>query len=227
LAKAVAHLKVCAMRGMAAIFGVLMAGPALAHPHVFIDAGIEVLINDRNEATGLRISWTYDDLYSLYVIGDMGLDPDWDGKLTPDEVDRLSGFDMAWIPEFRGDTYALMGDAELALSGPTDWGAGYAGGRITSTHLRTFSEPVPLGSMPLIVQVYDPGYYTAYTIPDAAVLTGGAGCQAETFIPDVEAADKALLAALAEFTPDVDVEMSFPAVGKNYAEEVRITCPAK
>ncbi len=214
------------MRGLAAILGVLSAGPALSHPHVFIDTGIEVLINADNQATGLRISWTYDDLYSLYIVGDMGLDPDWDGKLTPQEEARLAGFDMKWDPGFPGDTYALVKDADLALSRPGDWGASYAGGRITSTHVRTFAAPVPLGEVPLIVQVYDPGYYTAYTIPKAPVLTGGTGCQAETFIPDFDAADEALLAALAEFTPDVDLEMSFPAVGKNYAEEVRITCAA-
>jgi ABC-type uncharacterized transport system substrate-binding protein len=227
LAKAVPTLTLRAMRGIAAILGVLTAGPVSAHPHVFIDTGIEVLINDRNEATGLRISWTYDDLYSLFIIGDMGLDPDWDGVLTPEESAQLAGFDMQWDPSFLGDTYALVNDTELALSRPTDFGASYAKGRITSTHLRTFDQPVPLGAVPLIVQVYDPGYYSAYTIVGDAVLTGGAGCLAETFVPDIDAADAALLAALQEFTPDVDLEMSFPAVGKNYAEEVRVTCPAR
>jgi ABC-type uncharacterized transport system substrate-binding protein len=203
------------------------AGPALSHPHVFIDTKVEVLINADNAATGVRISWTYDDLYSLYIVGDMGLDPDWDGKLTPEEQAQLSGFDMNWIPGFAGDTYVLMKDAELALSGPQDWTAGYDAGRITSSHMRVFDAPVPLGGEPLIVQVYDPGYYTAYTIAHDPVLTGGAGCMAETFVPDLDAADEALLAALQEFTPDADVEMSYPAVGKNYAEEVRVTCAAQ
>ena len=206
---------------------ILVAGPALAHPHVFIDTRVEVLVNASNQATGVRISWTYDDLYSLFIIGDMGLDPDWDGVLTPDEQARLAGFDMNWDPGFPGDTYAVVNDGELALSRPTEFGASYAKGRITSTHLRTFDAPVALGAVPLIVQVYDPGYYTAYTIAEDPVLTGGAGCLAETFIPDIDAADEALLAALQEFTPDVDLEMSFPAVGKNYAEEVRITCAAQ
>ncbi len=215
------------MRDAALILGILWAGPALSHPHVFIDTRVEVLINDRNEATAVRISWTYDDLYSLFIIGDMGLDADWDGHLTPEEETRLAGFDMEWDPGFAGDTYVLQNDVERALSPPTDTGAGYAEGRITSTHLRTFAAPVPLGAVPLIVQVYDPGYYTAYTISTDPVLIGGVGCLAETFIPDIDAADEALLSALQEFTPDVDLEMSFPAVGKNYAEEVRVTCAAR
>lgn len=202
------------------------AGPALAHPHVWIDTRIEVILNDRNEATGVRVSWTYDDLYSLYVVGDMGLDPDWDGKLTPEEEARLSGFDMKWDPGFPGDTYALQGEAPLALSRPKDWTAGYADGKITSTHLRSFDAPVPVGELPLIVQVYDPGYYVAYAIPFDPVVTGGTGCTAQVFQPDLDEAEEQLLEALSEYTPDVDLEAEFPAVGAQFAEEVRVTCAA-
>jgi ABC-type uncharacterized transport system substrate-binding protein len=204
----------------------LTTGPLVAHPHVWIDTGIEVILNDRNEATGVRISWTYDDLYSLYIVGDMGLDPDWDGKLTPEEEAKLSGFDMKWDPGFPGDTYVLIGEDALELSRPTDWTASYDGAKITSTHLRTFAAPVPVGEVPLIVQAYDPGYYVAYSIPDRPEVTGGTGCTAQTFVPDLDEAQQQLMEALAEYTPDVDIEAEFPAVGANFAEEVRVTCAA-
>jgi ABC-type uncharacterized transport system substrate-binding protein len=202
------------------------AGPALAHPHVWIDSRIEVILNDRNEATALRISWTYDDLYSLYIVGDMGLDPDWDGKLTAEEEAQLSGFDMEWIEGYAGDTFPLMQGAALPLSGPRDWTASYTGGKITSTHLRDFAVPVPVGAEPLVVQVYDPGYYTAYSILTGPMVTGGQGCSAQVFEPDLDAADAALQEALKEYTPDVDLEAEFPAIGANYADEVRVTCAA-
>lgn len=211
---------------MASLLSLIAAGPAVAHPHVWIDTRIEVILNDRNEATGLRISWTYDDLYSLYVVGDMGLDPDWDGVLTPEEVASLSGFDMEWIEGFEGDTYALKAGVPLALSGPRDWTAGYAGGKITSTHVRDFAVPVPVGADALVVQAYDPGYYVAYAIPFDPVVTGGVGCSAQVFVPDLDAADAALQEALKEYTPDVDLEAEFPAIGASFAEEVRLTCAA-
>lgn len=199
---------------------------ALAHPHVWIDAQVEVILNAANEATEVRISWTYDDLYSLYVVGDMGLDPDWDGKLTPEEEAKLAGFDMNWDPGFPGDSYALMADKPLALSRPVEFFASYANGKITTTHLRRFDVPVPVGAEPLIIQAYDPGYYVAYSIPFDPVVTGGKGCVAQVFVPDLDAADEALQAALAEYTPDIDLEAEFPAIGANYAEEVRVTCAA-
>ena len=218
-------------RGMGGIVGLLgagllAAGPALAHRHVWIDTRIEVILDAENQATGLRISWTYDDLYSLYIIGDKGLDPDWDGALTPEEVAGLAGFDMAWDEGFAGDTYALTGDRALALSRPVEWTAGYAGGKISSTHLRLFDVPVPVDAVPLVVQVYDPGYYVAYAIPFDPVVTGGVGCSAQVFVPDLDAADEALKAALSEYTPDIDLEAEFPAIGAAYAEEVRVTCAA-
>lgn len=203
------------------------AGAAAAHPHVWIDTRIEVILDADNRSTGVRISWTYDDLYSLYVVGDMGLDPDWDGSLTAEETARLSGFDMNWAADFPGDTYALLGEAELPLSRPKDWTASYADGKITTTHLRSFATPVALsGTVPLILQAYDPGYYIAYSIPFDPVLTGGQGCKAQVLVPDLDAVESELLAALSEFTPDIDLEAEFPAVGAKFAEEVRVTCNA-
>ena len=203
-----------------------LATPAVAHPHLFVDSGIEVLIDDQNRATGVRISWTYDEYYSLFIIGDMGLDPDWDGALTADETARLSGFDMRWDADFPGDTYALKGDADLALSRPKDWSAGYAEGKITSVHVRVFDHPVSLTDDPLIVQVYDPGYYVLYTIAQDPVLTGGEGCTATAYAPDITEADQALKDALAEYSADENLEADFPAIGKAFAEEIRVSCAA-
>jgi ABC-type uncharacterized transport system substrate-binding protein len=56
----------------------LLPAPALAHPHVFVDASVEVVFDAQNRATGLRIGWTYDDLFSLMIVEDRGLDPDYD-----------------------------------------------------------------------------------------------------------------------------------------------------
>jgi polyphosphate kinase len=87
----------------------------------------------------------------------MGLDPDWDGTLAPEDEARLSGFDMNWDAGLPGDTYALPGEAPLTLSRPREWTASYVDGKITSSHLRSFDAPVPVRAAPLIVLACDPG----------------------------------------------------------------------
>lgn len=202
----------------------LAAPAAQAHPHIFIDTGLEVIFDDQARATAVRVTWTYDDFYSLLMIEDRKLDADHDGKLTPEEEAALSGFDMNWDADYQGDLFVLAGDFQVPLSRPSDWTASYADGRITSTHLRTFTEPLAPGA-PLVIQVYDPGYYTAYYIAGQPVLTGaGDRCTVQVFEPDREAADARLMAAIEEMGASGDLEMDFPAIGEAYSEEARVTC---
>lgn len=214
------------MRHLLALLLLLSPAAALAHPHIFIDTRYEVILNDRNEATALRIGWTYDDLYALLIFGDLALDPDGDGLLTPEEEGRLNGFDMKWIEGFEGDTYVLMDGQPLAISGPRDWTASWADGKLSSTHIRDLVTPVPVAEVPLVIQAYDPGYYVAHVILPPAVVTGGTGCMAQVFEADLDAADTALQEALAEYAPGADVEGQFPAVGAKFSDEVRVTCAA-
>jgi ABC-type uncharacterized transport system substrate-binding protein len=204
----------------------LIPAPALAHPHVFVDASIEVIFDADRRATGLRIGWTYDDLFSLMIVEDRGLDPDYDSILTDTDKARLAGFDMQWEEGFPGDTYALLGGADQPLSSPSGFTASYDGGKITSTHVRMFDAPLAIETDPLVIQVYDPGFYTSYAIVTAPVLTGGAGCSAQVFTPDLAAAEAIYLAAISKMAGSADVEGNFPAIGAAYAEEARITCAA-
>ena len=143
---------------------------ALAHPHVFVDATIEVIFDATGRAEALRIGWTYDALFSLTYVTERGLDPDFDGVLTADEQAALAGFDMGWQEGFAGDTYALLGDQPLGLSAPSETSAQYLDGRLISSHLRRIEPPVTPGleDAALVVQVYDPSFYTSYKIGRAS-----------------------------------------------------------
>lgn len=201
---------------------------ANAHPHIFIDSGIETVFNAQGQVEALRISWAYDDFYSLVSIEDRGMDPDGDSKLTPEEQARLAGFDMGWDADYDGDLYVLHAGSPIAMGRPEEPTARYENGIITSTHLRKLVTPLAPGADGLVVQVYDSGYYTAYTINAETQMTNApAGCKAEVFEPDLDTADRTLQDRLQEYTADQNVEAEFPAVGAVYADEVRITCPAR
>jgi ABC-type uncharacterized transport system substrate-binding protein len=211
--------------------GVLCLGagvqPARAHPHIFIDTGLEAIFDDQGRVTALRISWAYDDFYSLLTVQDMGLDADGDGVLTPDDLAQLRGFDMNWDADYDGDLYVLAGEMAVAMGRPEAPDVTYQNGIITSIHTRQLAQPVAPGPDGLVFQVYDSGFYTAYSINPLVTLTAApVGCAAQVFEPDLTAADEALQKVLAEYAPSDDLEMDFPAVGANYADEARVTCPA-
>ncbi len=205
----------------------LTAAPAAAHPHIFIDTGMAVTLDADHRATSVRVVWVYDDFYSLVMLQDRGLDPDGDSKLTPEEEVKLSGFDMGWDADFAGDLYVLdIGETPVALGRPRDWSARVEQGRIVSVHVRDIVTPVPVADQPLVIQVYDPTYYVAYTILGTPSLAGpgAADCAVQVFEPDMTAAQEKLQAILQEYTADQSVEQDYPAVGATFADEARVTC---
>jgi ABC-type uncharacterized transport system substrate-binding protein len=202
-----------------------LSAPALAHPHVFVDTGLRLIFDDQGRLAAVRVTWAYDELFSLLVLEDRELDKDYDGKLTEAEQAALKGFDMDWPDWFEGDLFLTAGGEKIEMSGPMEITATLADSRIVTTHLRALETRLEVGEQPVVFQVYDPGYYTGYEISLPVKIIGREGCAAKVFMPDLDAAQKELQDALAEYTPSEDLEeMGWPAVGASFAEEVRLTC---
>ncbi len=209
-----------------ALVATLHAAPVLAHPHIFVDAEIEVVFDEAGDPKGVWISWAYDPFFSMLLVSDMGLDPDFTGEITEEERPELDGFDMNWIEDYHGDTHASQDGAPLELTGPLEWESDYRDGQLYSRHLRHFiDQPDP--TQEWSVEVYDPTYYTSYGIVGTPKITGRSDCTARIFEPDWDAAGAQLEAALDEVLgAGGDIEADFPAVGALFAEEVRIECAA-
>ncbi len=210
------------------LMAALLSAPlsAAAHPHIFVDTTVEVIFDEQGRVAAVRIGWVYDEFISLSIIESQDLDPDYDGVLTPEARVALSGFDMDWDADYAGDTYLTLGGVPLALARPSDWTADYADDKVSSTHIRRLEKPVDVADAPLVIQSYDPGFYTAYTVIGTPALTGRDDCAAEMFSPDTDAADQALLSALAQLPTTADAEIAYPEVGATYAQEIRISCDA-
>lgn len=202
------------------------ATPLGAHPHIFVDTGFEVIVDAEGRLTHLRITWAYDEFYSLLVTEDRGLDPDYDGVLTQAEVASLNGFDMQWIEGFNGDTVLLEGGEEVALSGPQDVETRFADGRIITSHLRAVEGPAP-DADGLVIKPYDPTYYTAYEVTQKVTIQGSETCRARVKMPDMNADLRALQQDLSTLDANTDPsDVGLPEIGEALANEVVITCDA-
>lgn len=203
---------------------IVLSEHAVAHPHVFIDTGLEVVFDQAGWTTGIRVTWTYDEFYSLMIMEERQLDMDGDGHLTDPEKAGLAGFDMDWKTEYPGDTYALADDVPLGLSRPSDFTADIRDGRIVSTHLRKLEPPFRPEATALVVKSYDPSYYFSYTIPRNAALAGAPDCSSTLFPADPTVAKDKARSFLTAYSKGGGLDQNFPRIGEFFADEVKVKC---
>ena len=201
-----------------ALFG---AGPALAHPHIFVDARSGFVFNEAGQLSALRIQWTYDAFTSLTLFDILDLDKDNDGLL--DDADRAAivAGETDWQDDYKGDTYLEAGGVDIPLARPLNGSAWLADDRISVAFDLPLQAPLELNGT-VLLKLYDPSYYYAYTVVGLEETDMGE-CMAElrNFEPDAATAElQAELALLSqEETPEQE------DVGRLFADEVRLTCP--
>ena len=202
--------------------------PALGHPHIFVDAGLQVYFDDEGQLAALRITWVYDEFFSMLMLSDLDLDSGFSGDLSPEDHEDLQGFDMHWMDGYHGDVFVTLDGSLLDLTGPLEWTSDVIDGQLVSTHMRALEQRAAPGEAPIVIEVYDPTYYTSYRIVGTPDLQGREDCRVRIFEPDWDAADAQLQAALDEMMgsglDDFDIETDFPAVGRLFADEARIEC---
>ncbi|MEO1680296.1 MAG: DUF1007 family protein [Pseudomonadota bacterium] len=212
--------------GLLTLLPLLVPVQATAHPHIFVDAGLTLIHDSKGRVTDIEVRLHYDELFSLLLLEDMGLDPDYDGVLTADENETIVGFDLYWPEGFEGDVYIEAGGAPVPLGPPEAGDARLEeSGQLYGAHRRKLARPVD-PSEGVVIKVYDPTFYTAYSIVVADVQST-AGCGVPVFTPDLDEAYGQLAEALAELGAEVGDPwemIDFPPVGDRFAEEVRLDC---
>ncbi len=205
----------------------LAPAPAVAHPHVFVQAGVDIVFDRKGRLSHIKVTWGYDAFYSLLIAEDQGLDQDGDGALTAREEAKLSGFDAKWAPGFNGDLVATLEGQPLKLSGPLKPTATMVDGQIISTHVREVSGAPFVGSDTLSVQAYDESYYTSYDLTLPVRLIGNGQCSIRRIEPDIDGELAQMQAMLLSIDADADLEeMDIPLIGGAFATEILVSCPS-
>ena len=199
---------------------ILAATSAGGHPHVFVDVALRFESDAQGRLTGVEVTWSYDDFFSLLILSDMGLDPDGDGQLTDAELARLKGFDLEEWPEgFEGDLYIHAGDEKIALAHPVPEAVRMEAGRIVATHRRGFGPVAPDG---LRVEPYDPTYFVDYTLTGPVVLPNA--CAYAITEPDLDESQQAFRNMVAELS--AEEQYDGVEVGNLFSDIMVISCRA-
>ncbi len=214
------------MRWILTLFTFCLPVPVLAHPHVFIDTGLEFIVDDAGNLTHVRVTWAYDELYSLFELEDRKLDQDGDGILSESEQAFLAGFDAQWIEGYNGDLVVRADGQIIPLSGPMEPTATTDNGRIVSTHLRAV-EGEPVAAAALSAKAFDETYYTAYEVTRPVTVSSNLTCQIERTDPDIDGQLAQMRAFLLTLDANYDLEENdIPLVGESFATEIRVSCPS-
>jgi ABC-type uncharacterized transport system substrate-binding protein len=208
---------------LAASLLLVWAQPSGAHPHVFIDAGLTLATDAEGRVTGVEVTWLYDELYTLILLQDYGLDEDFDGRLTEAEVRETLGFDLNWNSGFEGGLVLNRGGETLALGAPEPVSMTLRpDGRIETVHRRPVTGDPGAGEIE--AQVYDEAFFIAFEATLPSSVSGAPDCAPELVRADLDAAYAALEAELAAIGGAVAAEDNFPAVGALFADKLVFSC---
>lgn len=204
----------------AAVVGTWPSAPQ-AHPHIFIDAGLRLVVEE-GRVTQVEVTWLYDELYSLLLLEDHGLDPDFDLVLTEEEVAQILGFDLEWTHGFEGGLEMHRGEAAFTFGPPEPVSLELVGpGQLRTVHRRTVTDPGGQGEWR--AQVYDQEFYVAFEMTGEMVVTG-ADCTPDLLRADLDAAYDGLEAAMEAIGGAVSAEDNFPPIGALFADSVVFEC---
>ncbi|MBO9409294.1 DUF1007 family protein [Shimia sp. R9_1] len=196
---------------------------AKAHPHVFVDGGVDFVFDAENRLTALNVTWLYDAFETLYILSSYGMSLNAEGSL--DEADRqeLIRIRSNWPLDFNGSAHLSVHGERVSLDWPKDLDAQLIDGRLQLTFTRDLKTALPLGASPAEVAFYESTYFFAFSITDTPELLGPAeGCRAEVIPFNPALKNNSLQASLAllsrEETP------SIPNVGKEFADRIILIC---
>lgn len=157
------------IRTIAAALAAFCAGtaPGLAHPHIFIDAGLVVVFDGSGEVASIRHEWRFDPLMSAWQT--QGMDADGDGTVGEVELAEIAAETMRGLAPQRFYTRAGEGVANLPLAGMDDARMWSEDGRTMLVFGLEPQSPYRIAER-LEIAVFDPEYYVAFSFADPTMV---------------------------------------------------------
>ncbi len=205
--------------------GLLLApAPALAHPHIFIDAKATIVFNDAGELIAIRNTWTFDEGFSVWQT--QGLDTNNDGTTSSEEMQELADENMTGLAEYGFYTFAGEGDETLPFASMDDARFVFESGRSTLTFGVEPQGPYRIREA-LEIAINDPEYYVSITFADVSAVTlenPPEGCNVRLDPP--ETMSDALAEQLYSLPPDVtQLPPELAAALRGVQGAIVVTCP--
>jgi ABC-type uncharacterized transport system substrate-binding protein len=214
-------LKRAAAHATLAAFLAGTATPALAHPHVFAEASLEIAVDAKGDVQALRHVWRFDDLFSSTVL--LEFDANADLALDTDELETVGKVIHESLAEFGYFQFVTIDGRDIEMRPPERIIADFQ-----DNQLIILFESKPAQSLHLAgtagFGVYDPTFYTAIDFyeDDKLTVTGlPAGCARAVVRPDP---DEAIAMNQQTLTDAFFADPSGNDMSKIFATRLELTC---
>ena len=209
---------------LAGVTALLATGQAaLAHPHVFAEARLDVVLSAEGAVKSLQHLWRFDDVFSSTVL--VEFDKNGDLKLDEAELGAVSQTVKDSLAEYGYFQVVTAGGKDVAMSKPDRLIADFKDNQLIILFESTPAAPMPLTGK-LTFGVYDPTFYTAIDFTEDSYLKvdGMPGrCKSTVVRPDP---DEALAANQGTLTDAFFNDPAGTNMSKIFATRLELECAA-
>jgi ABC-type uncharacterized transport system substrate-binding protein len=139
----------------------LLPVAAGAHPHIFVEHHMQVLF-DQSGATGLRMVWSFDEMYSSTLRSDYTETPK--GPITAKDVQSLRDTHFAPVAGKHFFALATINGEPVPLEHFTDFDAKFVDDKAIYSFTIPLKPVKPAAKNTLEVTIFDPEYYIDFEL---------------------------------------------------------------
>jgi ABC-type uncharacterized transport system substrate-binding protein len=207
---------------MAALAAAFTPLPALAHPHIFAEARLEIAGGADGNVEELQNVWRFDEVFSSSVLLDF--DKNTDLKLDAKELAELGETMRTSLADYHYFTTITLNGAVIGITKPDAIHVSLQDNQLMVIFAVKPVKPVPLKGR-LTFGIYDPSMYTSIDFPtDGDLIVKGAGfdkCQHKVVRPDP---DEVLSQNSASLTDAFFNDPTGTDMTKLFATRMEVTC---
>jgi len=206
--------------------GLCIALPAIAvaHPHVFADASLEVVVSSDRTVKSLGHVWRFDDLFSSTVLFEF--DKNKDLQLDDAELKDVSRTVYESLAEYGYFQLVTHDGKDVKMKPPSDLVAIYEDQQLTIMFQSEPAEKLALSGK-VEFGIYDPTFYTAIDfVEDDMMMVDGmpSSCARAVVRPDP---DEAIAQNQQTLTDAFFNDPTGNDYSKLFATRLELTCPAQ
>jgi ABC-type uncharacterized transport system substrate-binding protein len=174
--------------------GLVAASPAAAHPHVFANSTVEIVVGQDGKMVSLHNSWWMDELFSSSVLVDF--DKNGNGALDKDELAAIGSQVGSSIAEWSYYTFVTQNGTKVALTAPPALDVTYDArkGQLRFSFDMQPVQPLALKGTTTTVTNFDDTYFVAFDFTGGAKAFTAKGlpkaCKTTTAAPTPDQAAK-------------------------------------